>query len=181
MARRETGWREGVRCCDALSVLIREATPDDWNAVWPFFHEIVAAGDTFSYAPDTDSGTGRELWMLSPPSRTVVAVDDTGTVVGSAKMYSNQGGNGAHIASASYMVDPAHAGRGIGRALCRHSLDWAKAEGFLAMQFNAVVETNTSAVRLYEELGFEVLGTVPDGFRHPAHGYVGLHIMYRRV
>ncbi|MFC4494618.1 GNAT family N-acetyltransferase [Streptomyces ovatisporus] len=161
-------------------MLIREATPDDWNAIRPFFHEIVAAGDTFTYAPDMDSDTGREVWMLPSPNRTVVAVDGTGTVVGTAKMNSNQGGNGAHIASASYMVDPAHAGRGIGRALCEHSLEWARSEGYRAMQFNAVVETNTAAVRLYRDLGFEVLGTVPEGFRHPAHGYVGLHIMYRR-
>ncbi len=90
-------------------------------------------------------------------------------------------GNGSHIASASYMVDPRHSGKGVGRALCVHTVDWARAAGFRAMQFNAVVETNTHAVRLYRSLGFEVLGTLPEGFRHPTQGYVGLHIMHKAL
>ncbi|MGH3663236.1 MAG: GNAT family N-acetyltransferase, partial [Micromonosporaceae bacterium] len=103
------------------------------------------------------------MWLLAAPNRTVVAVDDTGAVVGTAKMNNNQAGNGSHVASASYMVDPAHAGQGIGRALCAHSVEWARAAGFRGMQFNAVVETNVHAVRLYRSLGFEVIGTVPEG------------------
>ncbi|MEV6866772.1 GNAT family N-acetyltransferase [Streptosporangium subroseum] len=88
-------------------------------------------------------------------------------------------GPASHISSASFMVDPAHAGRGVGRALGEHVLDWARGEGYRAMQFNAVVETNTRAVALWRSLGFEVLATLPEGFAHPAEGYVGLHIMYR--
>ncbi|MEO3752079.1 GNAT family N-acetyltransferase [Streptomyces sp. B6B3] len=160
-------------------MLIREANVHDWPAVWPFFHGIVAAGETFTYPPDLSREQGRDWWLLSAPDRTVVAVDDAGTVLGTAKMNANQKGNGSHIASASYMVDPAHARRGVGRALCEYTLEWARAAGFRAMQFNAVVETNTHAVRLYRSLGFEVLGTLPEGFRHPVRGYVGLHIMHR--
>lgn len=96
-------------------------------------------------------------------------------------MYENRPGNGAHVASASYMVDPAHSGRGVGRALCADSLAWACAAGFRAMVFNAVVATNVRAVRLYESIGFTVLGTVPEGFLHPAEGYVGLHMMHRAL
>ncbi|GHH49783.1 GNAT family N-acetyltransferase [Streptomyces candidus] len=161
-------------------MLIREATADDWAAIWPFFHTITAAGDTFTFPTDLDRDTGRGWWMLNAPNRTVVAVDEaTGTVLGTAKMNNNQHGNGAHIASASYMVDPRHGGRGVGRALVEHTLDWARDAGFRAMQFNAVAATNTHAVRLYERLGFNIVGTVPEGFRHPVQGYVGLHIMHR--
>ncbi|MGH3310670.1 MAG: GNAT family N-acetyltransferase [Streptomyces sp.] len=162
-------------------MLIREATAQDWNAIWPFFEEIVAAGETFTFPVDLDRDEGRAWWLLSKPNRTVVAVDDTGTILGTAKMNNNHHGNGSHIASASYMVAPAHAGRGVGRALCEYTLDWAKTENYRAMQFNAVVETNTGAVRLYRSLGFEVLGTLPEGFLHPEHGYVGLHIMHRAL
>jgi L-amino acid N-acyltransferase YncA len=160
-------------------MLIREATPEDWAAIWPFFHRIVAAGETFTYPTGLTEEQGREWWLLAPPNRTVVAVDETGRVLGTAKMNNNHLGNAAHIASASYMVDPDRAGRGVGRALCEYSLDWAEAAGYRAMQFNAVVATNTHAVRLYQHLGFEILGTLPEGFRHPNAGYVGLHIMYR--
>ncbi|MCP9957216.1 GNAT family N-acetyltransferase [Streptomyces sudanensis] len=158
---------------------IREATAADWPAIWPFFHQIVAAGDTFTFPTDLDAEEGRGWWLLEPPSRTVVAVDEAGTVVGTAKMNRNQAGNGSHVASASYMVDPAHGGRGIGRALVEYSLRWAKEAGFRGMQFNAVAQTNTHAVRLYEDLGFRIVGTVPDAFRHPTRGYTGLHVMYR--
>lgn len=160
-------------------MLIREAAAGDWPAIWPFFHEIVAAGDTFTFAADIDEEQGRDLWMMRPPNRTVVAVDPAGTVLGTAKMGNNQAGNGSHVANASYLVDPAQSGRGVGRALCEYSLEWARQAGFRMMQFNAVVETNVHAVKLYLDLGFEILGTLPAGFRHPEKGYVGLHIMYR--
>ncbi|MFF9351683.1 GNAT family N-acetyltransferase [Streptomyces sp. NPDC014734] len=162
-------------------MMIREATAEDWPAVWPFFHEIVAAGETFTYPLDLGRDEARSWWLLDPPNRTVVAVDDEGTVLGTAKMNNNHMGNGSHIAGASYMVDPGHAGQGVGRALCAYSLDWARSSGFRAMQFNAVVETNVRAVELYRSLGFEILGTLPEGFDHPVRGLVGLHIMHRRL
>ncbi len=76
------------------------------------------------------------------------------------------------------MVDPAHGGRGIGRALVLDSIDWARRSGYRAIQFNAVVASNEHAVKLYESLGFTVVGTVPEAFHHPVHGYVALHVMH---
>ncbi|WP_280672584.1 MULTISPECIES: GNAT family N-acetyltransferase [unclassified Kitasatospora] len=160
---------------------IREADANDWPAIWPFFHTVIAAGETFTYPVDLTERQGRDLWLLPAPNRTVVALDESGTVLGTAKMNANQPGNGSHIASASYLVDPAHSHRGVGRALCEYSIAWARAAGFRAMQFNAVVETNVHAVKLYQSLGFEILGTLPEGFHHPTEGYVGLHIMYRAL
>ncbi|MFB9234817.1 GNAT family N-acetyltransferase [Plantactinospora siamensis] len=162
-------------------MLIREATAGDWPAIWAFFRQIVAAGETYSYDPDMPEERAREIWMLAPPGRTFVAVDDSGVVVGSAKLNPNQGGPGAHVASASFMVDPDHAGQGAGRALGEYVIERARSDGYRAIQFNAVVETNTRAVRLWRSLGFEVLATVPEAFHHPKHGYVGLHIMHRRL
>jgi GNAT superfamily N-acetyltransferase len=104
-----------------------------------------------------------------------------GAVVGSAKMGPNRPGRGAHIATASFLVDPAHRGRGVGRALGEHVVEWARTAGYRGIQFNAVVETNHAAVHLWKSLGFEVVGTVPGAFDHPVHGYVGLHVMFRRV
>lgn len=162
-------------------MLIRDATPEDWPAIWPLLHAIVAAGETYSYDQELGEDDARAIWLLAAPGRTVVAVDPDGSVLGTAKMNPNQGGPAAHVASASFMVEPGQAGRGVGRALGEHALEWARSEGYRAMQFNAVVETNTRAVALWRSLGFEILATVPEGFLHPRDGYVGLHIMYRRL
>ena len=177
----ETRSPADVRAGILVRMLIEEATNEHWPAIWPFFHGIVAAGETFTYPVDLGEDDARNWWLLPAPDRTVVALDDQGEVLGTAKMNANHMGNGSHIASASYMVDPRHSGRGVGRTLCEYTMDWARAAGFRAMQFNAVVETNTHAVRLYRSLGFEVLGTLPEGFRHPAAGYVGLHIMHKTL
>ncbi len=162
-------------------MLIRDATPTDWPGIWPFLNTIVAAGETFAYDRHITEAQAREIWMLDLPGRTVVAVAPDGTILGSAKMNPNHGGPASHVASASFMVDPAHAGQGVGRALVRHSLEWARTEGYRAMQFNAVAESNTRAVTLWQSLGFEILATIPEGFKHPSRGYVGLHIMYRKL
>ncbi|KAB2347410.1 GNAT family N-acetyltransferase [Actinomadura rudentiformis] len=158
---------------------IREAKAVDWPAIWPFLREIVAAGDTFTWPRDIGEERARSFWMKEPPGRTVVAVDSEGAVLGTANMNPNHMGPASHIASASFMVAPEHAGRGVGRALGEHVMDWARAEGYRAMQFNAVVETNERAVRLWRSLGMEVVATLKEGFCHPTKGYVGLHIMYR--
>jgi GNAT superfamily N-acetyltransferase len=161
------------------AMLIRDAMPDDWAAIWPFLRRIVAAGETYCYDRGLAEDQARRLWLLEPPGRTVVAIDADHAVLGTAKMHANQGGPGAHVATASFMVNPRHGGRGVGRALGEHVLAWAHAQGYQAMQFNAVVETNTGAVALWRSLGFEILATVPAAFHHPVHGYVGLHIMHR--
>ena len=100
------------------------------------------------------------------------------TILGTAKMGPNRPGHGDHIGTASFMVAPESRGRGVGRALGEYVVQWHRDRGYLGIQFNAVVETNTAAVRLWQDLGFEIIGTVPEAFRSPAHGLVGLHVMY---
>ena len=161
--------------------MIRAATPEDWPAIWRIVAPIVAAGETFCWDRETSEADARAMWLHDPPGRTVVAVDDDGAVVGTAETHPNHGGGGAHVANAGFMVDPAHAGRGVGRELAAHVIAQARDDGYAAMQFNAVVETNGRAVGLWRSLGFEVLATVPGAFRHPTAGDVGLHVMHRRL
>ena len=158
---------------------IREATDDDRDQIWPFFQRIVLEGETYAYPEDLTYESARDLWF-EPGGHVVVAVDGP-TVLGSAKTGPNRPGRGRHVSTASFMVAPAAAGRGVGRALGEYVLGWARDAGFRSMQFNAVVETNTAAVHLWRSLGFEVIGTVPEAFNSRRHGYVGLHVMYRRL
>lgn len=163
-------------------VVFRDAVEADWPAIWRFMRPIVSAGETFSYNRDMTEADAQRGWFYPPPGATLVAVDEaTGQVIGTASMHPNHGGPAAHVASASFMVDPGHSGRGVGRSLGEQALARARHAGFRAMQFNAVVETNTRAVALWRSLGFRILATVPEGFRHPTHGFVGLHIMYRSL
>ena len=156
---------------------IRPAAAADWPRIWPFFDAIVAAGETYAFPEDLTVETGRGWWMSEPPGLTVV-LQEGGRVLGSAKMGPNRPGRGDHIGTASFMVDPEASGRGVGRALASYVVDRHRAHGYAGIQFNAVVETNTTAVRLWRSLGFEVVGTVPGAFRSSAHGEVGLHVMF---
>ena len=156
---------------------IREATDADWPAIHPIFRAVVDAGETYTYPAGLSADEARPLWMEPPPGRTVVAVDGE-RILGSAKTGPNRPGRGSHVATAGFMVDPAAQGRGVGRALGEHVVAWAREAGYRAMQFNAVVETNTAAVALWRSLGFRIVGTVPEAFDHPEPGYVGLHVRY---
>ena len=164
---------------DVLSDLtLRPVTDADWPRIWPFFDAIVQAGETYAFPLDLTIESARSWWMEQPPSATLVAVDPDGTVLGSAKWGPNRPGRGAHVATASFMVDPAARGRGVGRLLAHYVVDAARAAGYHGMQFNAVVETNTAALALWISLGFEVIGTVPEAFDSRTQGLVGLHVMY---
>ncbi|HEY6738993.1 MAG TPA: GNAT family N-acetyltransferase [Actinopolymorphaceae bacterium] len=175
---------------------IRSATVADWPGIWRFMRGIVAAADTYCWDPDIEEDLARQAWLRPAPARTFVAVAGPGTdgtgddgagdtdatdriIVGTAEIHPNQGGPGSHVANAAFMVDPAYAGRGVGRALGEYVIAQARADRYRAMQFNAVVETNTRAVDLWRSLGFTILTTVPEAFLHPTKGYVGLHVMHR--
>jgi GNAT superfamily N-acetyltransferase len=157
---------------------IREFVEGDWPRVWPIVREVVQAQETFAYDPAMTAAQAHDLWIEAPPGLTVVAVEGD-RVLGTAKMGTNRPGPGSHVSTASFMVAADARGRGVGTALCRFALDWARGRGYAGMQFNAVVESNRSAVELYERHGFRVIGTVPRAFAHPALGRVGLHVMYR--
>jgi L-amino acid N-acyltransferase YncA len=161
--------------------LIREASDADWPGIWSFLSAIVRAGDTYTWSTDVTEDEARAQWFLPPPWRVFVVVASDGGIAGTAKVGPNQPGPGAHVANASFMVNPRRAGSGVGRALGEHVLRFARDQGYRAMQFNAVVETNLRAVALWRSLGFDILTTIPEAFRHPTAGYVGLHVMYRRL
>jgi ribosomal protein S18 acetylase RimI-like enzyme len=168
------------RCGDPATlqrVLIREFTAADWPELWPIVQEVVQAQETFTYDPGMTEEQAYDIWIEVPPGLTVVAIAGD-RVVGSAKMGPNQAGPGSHISTAIFMVAANARGQGVGTSLCRFALSWATERGYVGMQFNAVAESNTSAVELYQRHGFSVIGTVPGAFAHPALGRIGLHVMY---
>ncbi len=157
---------------------VRRAVDGDWDAVWPIWHEVVTAVDTYAYDPATTRERARASWFAPAPHEAWVA-DVGGAVVGTYHLGPNHSGPGSHVANASYMVASAARGQGIGRLLVEHSIGRAREAGYLGMQFNAVAATNVHAIALYERLGFVTVGVVPRAFRHPREGLVGLHVMYR--
>lgn len=159
-------------------VEIRDARPDEWTAIFPIFREIVEEGTTYAYPLGLSLEQARAWWMEEPPSVTLVALEDD-RIVASTKMGPNRPGRGSHVATASFMVASSSRGRGVGAALGRYVLERARAEGYRSMQFNAVVESNEAAVRLWQRLGFDVMTTIPEAFEHRTRGLVGLHVMYR--
>lgn len=161
------------------AIRVRAATSEDWPGTWRALEPVLRAGETYTYPADITEGDARAMWTTG--ARVLVAVDRGGAVLGTARYLPNHPGAGAHVANASFVVAPEAGGQGVGRALAHAVLDAARADGYRAMQFNAVVETNERAVRLWTSLGFAVLATVPAAFEHPRHGLVGLHIMHRTL
>lgn len=162
----------------ATTFTVRDYDDADWPLVWPVIEEVVRAGDTFPFPTDLTEEEARDIWLENGPGGRVSVAVDGGRVVGTAKMGRNRPGPGSHVATASYMVSTEARSRGVGRALVVESLGWARECGYAAMQFNAVVATNTGAVRLYESLGFTVVGTVPRAHELPSGERVGLRIMH---
>lgn len=165
-----------------MNLAFRRAGADDWPAIWHVFRQVVATGDTYPYRPDISEQEAYGVWMRpdDPREATFVASLD-GEQVATAYVKANGPGWSDHIANAGWMVSPDHRGRGIGRSFAEWVIDRAREFGYHGMQFNTVVSTNSGAIALWESLGFEIVGTVPDAFRHATEGLVPVHVMYRRL
>ena len=158
---------------------IREANDRDRNAIWEIFRATVAPGDVFVYDPNTPREDAEAYWFAKG-TRSYVAEQD-GKIVGSYILRSNRPGLGDHVANAGFMVGPAARGLGVGRAMGEHALEEARRLGYRAMQFNFVISTNESAVHLWQQLGFRIVGTLPGAFRHARKGFVDAYVMFRSL
>ena len=160
-------------------VQIRRARKEDREAIWQIFRAVVAGGDTYVFDPNISRRKALAYW-LDPKTSCYVALSDQG-IIGSYILKANQPGLGSHVANAGFMVSPSARGRGIGRAMGEHCLHEARRLSFRAMQFNFVVATNRTALCLWKDLGFKVVGRLPGAFRHCQRGFVDVFVMYRRL
>ena len=158
---------------------IRPAISTDRDAIWNIFHSVVATGDTYVFDSETSREEALAYWFRAD-THTYVA-EQNGQIVGSYILRPNQPVLGSHVANAGFMVAPNGRGLGVGRAMGEHCLTEALRLGFRAMQFNFVVSTNESAVHLWLDLGFKIVGTLPGAFRHSEKGYVDVYVMFRSL
>ncbi len=158
-------------------MIIRTATEQDFDAIWPIFHEIVAAGETYAYDPNTNREEAHKIWLHTPRQTFVAEVD--GRILGTYYLKTNQAGPGSHVCNCGYMVASRARGLGVATAMCEHSQKVAVELGYQAMQFNFVASSNEGAVRLWHQLGFETVGRLPKAFNHPTKGYVDALVMYK--
>ncbi|QDU33583.1 Acetyltransferase (GNAT) family protein [Poriferisphaera corsica] len=160
-------------------MLIREARESDFNDIWPIFEDIVGAGDTYAYERNTGEDEAFEIWMVKP--RVTYVVEDNGVILGTYYIVTNQSGPGKHVCNCGYMVARSSRGQGLATKMCEHSQVMAKELGYCAMQFNFVAESNEGAVRLWERMGFEIVGRLPRAFNHPKKGLIDAFVMYKRL
>jgi len=158
-------------------MLIRPATAADFAAIWRVIEPAIRAGETFTLDRAMSEEAALAFW-LGPDKESFVA-EDGGEVLGTYYIRPNQTGGGGHVCNGGYCTSPDASGRGVARQMCLHSLDHARSQGYRAMQFNFVVSTNERAVRLWESLGFDVVGRLPLAFNHPAKGYVDALVMFQ--
>ena len=160
-------------------MLIRDYEPRDWSDVWSMLEPVFRAGETYAISRHISSEEARLMWTTAP-KRVFVAVDDTdGHLLGTYYLRPNADGPAAHVANCGYVVAAKARGMGVASHMCQHSQEVARSRGFRAMQFNLVVSTNVGALRLWKELGFNIVGTIPAAFNHPALGFVDAHVMHK--
>jgi ribosomal protein S18 acetylase RimI-like enzyme len=160
-------------------MLIRPATPDDHDGIWAVLEPTIRAGETLAFPRDMTRDDALAAW--GPPGADVFVAEDGGAILGTYCLRANQRGGGSHVANCGYATAPAASGRGIARAMCAHSLDHARARGFRAMQYNIVISTNERAVRLWQAMGFAIVGRLPGAFAHPTLGDVDALVMFRTL
>lgn len=156
---------------------IRAANERDFDAIWPIFRDIVAAGDTYAYPRDTTREEALDIWLTAP--RQTFVADRDGRILGTYYIKTNQAGPGDHVCNCGYMVSPSARGQGLATAMCEHSQQVARDLGYKAMQFNFVAATNLGALRLWHSLGFDTVGRLPKAFNHPNRGYVDALVLYK--
>jgi L-amino acid N-acyltransferase YncA len=160
-------------------MILRLATASDENAIWDIFHAVVAPGDTYVFDPEMSRSDALAYWFRAN-THTYVA-ESEGRIVGTYILKPNQPALGSHVANAAFMVSPTARGLGLGRRMGEHCLAEARRLGFRAMQFNFVVSTNEPAVRLWQQLGFRIVGTLPGAFHHAQLGFVDAYVMFRTL
>jgi ribosomal protein S18 acetylase RimI-like enzyme len=163
----------------SASMIIRPATAADAAGIWSIIGPTIRAGETYALDPHMSEADALVYW-LGADKETFVA-EDGGELLGTYYIRANQAGGGSHVSNCGYMTSPHASGRGVAGAMCAHSLDHARSKGFTAMQFNFVVSTNERAVRLWQKLGFDIVGRLPLAFQHPTHGYVDALVMFRSL
>jgi ribosomal protein S18 acetylase RimI-like enzyme len=158
---------------------IRAAVPSDADAIWAILEPTIRSGETYTLPPDMPRDEALAYW--TSPAHEVFVTEHGGEVRGTYFLRANQRGGGSHVANCGYITGPGAEGRGLGRAMCAHSLDRARVRGFKAMQYNFVISTNERAVRLWQSFGFEIVGRLPGAFEHPNQGFVDAYVMYRTL
>ena len=158
---------------------IRKTTGNDFDQIWEIIKQVIATGDTYVFAPDSGKEKMLAYWCGDDKHTYVVTIDEK--IIGTFFIKDNFPDLGSHVANASFMTLPSMSGQGIGTAMGEYSLNEARQLGYKAMQFNLVVKSNTRAVRLWEKLGFEIVGEVPDAFNHQKNGLINAYIMWRRL
>jgi ribosomal protein S18 acetylase RimI-like enzyme len=156
---------------------VRIASPDDNDAIWAILEPVIRAGETYTLPRDMSRDAALAFWFSA--SHEVFVAEQNGAVIGTYFLRANQAGGGSHVANCGYVTATDSMGRGVARAMCAHSLEHAGQRGFRAMQFNFVVSSNERAIRLWKSFGFEIVGTLSQGFLHPILGYVDAFVMYR--
>ncbi|QDK79996.1 GNAT family N-acetyltransferase [Spirosoma sp. KCTC 42546] len=158
---------------------IRKATPADQEPIWEIIKPVIASGDTYVFDPNSSKEKMLAYWC-GPDKHTYVA-ERNGIIVGTFVLKDNQPDLGSHIANGSYMTAPSASGQGVGKAMGAFSIEEAKRLGYKAMQFNIVIKSNEQAVRLWEKLGFTIIGEIPEAFNHQQNGLTNAYIMYRKL
>ena len=160
------------------SLAVTQQQDSDWPLVWGVLEPAFRAGQSYPLPRDVSEAAAKKYWTKLD-GYNAVARDADEKIVGVYYLRPDQGGPGAHVCNAGYVIAEEARGAGYATALCLQSQKKALSMGFRAMKFNLVVATNISAVKAWKRAGMEIIGTAQKAFDHPIEGLVDAHIMYK--
>ena len=161
-------------------IVIRRYEDEDWKDLWPILKNVFREGETYPFLPEITERESHDVWVVEPIA-TFVALNEDHRIVGTYYIKPNQPGLGSHVCNCGYIISESSRCKGVGTTMCHHSQEEARKLRFRAMQFNLVVSTNEHALDLWQKLGFQVIGLLPEAFKHSKHGYVDALVMYKKL
>jgi RimJ/RimL family protein N-acetyltransferase len=142
-----------------LTFVVRPADPADAPGLKQLGDAVASEPEGWLATQDGWRSVGDERRYLRairryPHAAVFVAELEDGEIVGRLSLARDQHPASRHVADLGLMVAMSHRRQGIGRALLRAAVDWARRNGVQKLELH-VFPFNEAAIRLYEQFGFE--------------------------
>lgn len=166
-----------------MSIVLDVMRPDEMETVRAMLNAVVAEGVSYPQSQPLTPTEFAHYWLKGEAFVVRLAADyadlASSTIVGAFYLKPNFPGRCGHIGNAGFIVVPKLRGQGLGRFMGETMLTLARDRGYRAIMYNLVFATNVPSLRLWESMGFEEIGRIPEGACLPDGQYVDAVMLYK--